>query len=148
WPDCKWCIVTTIIVLLTSLIARAATLTTTAAKDGKIIVILNGEITEGDADALKTIIQTANNGGHLVAIIRLDSPGGSILEGVNDRIDGPMSAFGTKRTCSSWSPTSAFGGIADVDRRCGNVRFDQRTSNCLGMQCNISSRPEPQRINF
>jgi hypothetical protein len=34
-----------------------------------------------------------------------------------------MSAFGTKRTCSSWSPRSAFGGIADVDRRCRNVRF-------------------------
>jgi len=74
--------VTIITVLLTSWIARAATLTTTAAKDGKVLVTLNGEITEGDADALKTIIQTANNGGHLVAIVRLNSPGGSILEGV------------------------------------------------------------------
>jgi hypothetical protein len=69
-------------VLSTGLIARAATLTTTAGKDGNVTVSLNGEITDGDSDALKTIIQTANDDGHFVALVRLNSPGGSVLEGV------------------------------------------------------------------
>ena len=63
-------------------VASAATLTTTSSKDGKLTVTLSGEITEGDSDSLKTVIQTANNSGHIVAIIRLNSPGGSILESV------------------------------------------------------------------
>jgi membrane-bound ClpP family serine protease len=56
----------------TSLIARAATLTTSAARDGNVVTF-DGEITEGDADTLKGIIQRANNAGHLVAIVRLTS---------------------------------------------------------------------------
>lgn len=68
--------------LLASPVASAATFTTVTAKDGKIVVTLTGDITEGDSDNLKTVIQTANNGGHLVATVRLNSPGGSILEGV------------------------------------------------------------------
>ena len=61
---------TTAILLATS-VASAATLTPTSSKDAKVIVTLNGEITRGDFDTLKTIIQTANNGGHIVALIRL-----------------------------------------------------------------------------
>jgi hypothetical protein len=62
--------------------ASSATLTAASSKDGKVIVTLIGEIAEGDTDALKTIIQTANSAGHLVTIIRLDSPGGNIRVGV------------------------------------------------------------------
>jgi hypothetical protein len=50
-------------------------------EDGKVVT-LAGEITEGDSDALKTIIRRANDSGHLIASARLNSPGGSILEGV------------------------------------------------------------------
>lgn len=69
-------------ILTVASVASAATFATAVTKDGKVIVTLTGEITEGDADAFKAVIQTANNGGHLVAIIRLNSPGGGILEGV------------------------------------------------------------------
>jgi hypothetical protein len=34
-----------------------------------------------------------------------------------------MSAFGTKRTCQSLSAMSAFGGKADIQLTCPNVRF-------------------------
>ena len=63
-------------------VAHAALITSGATKKGKIIVSLNGEISVGDADRLKSIIKSANNGGHLVSSIRLDSPGGIIGEGV------------------------------------------------------------------
>jgi len=33
------------------------------------------------------------------------------------------SAIGTKRTSRDWVPMSAFGGKADIDWRCRNVRF-------------------------
>src|SRR3981189_3068300 len=62
--------------------ARAADLKTVAAKDSRILVILSGEIVEGDVDTLKAAIKGANDGGKLVANIRLNSEGGNLLEGV------------------------------------------------------------------
>jgi hypothetical protein len=62
---------------------NAASITSTISKDGKVIVSLIGEIADGDADTLKSIIKSANDSGHFVSAIRLDSPGGSILEGSN-----------------------------------------------------------------
>jgi hypothetical protein len=62
--------------------AIASTLTKMPTKDGKIIVILNGEITEGDSDNLKLLIKTENDAGRLIYAIRLNSPGGNLMEGV------------------------------------------------------------------
>ncbi len=62
--------------------ASAATFTTTVSKENKTIVMLTGEIVEGDAEKLKTIIQSANEAGRLVSGIRLNSFGGNLLEGV------------------------------------------------------------------
>jgi hypothetical protein len=61
----------------------AASITSTVSKDGKVIVSLVGEISDGDADTLKSIIKSANDSGHIVSAIRLDSPGGNLLEGSN-----------------------------------------------------------------
>jgi hypothetical protein len=69
-------------ILLAASVCSAATLTTASSKDGKVIVTLAGEIAEGDSDTLKAIILKANDNRRLVALVRLDSPGGSILEGV------------------------------------------------------------------
>jgi hypothetical protein len=69
-------------VLLGRSVAPAATFSTATAKDGKVIVTLVGEIADGDSEALKTIIRTVNNDGRIVAIMRLNSPGGSVSEGV------------------------------------------------------------------
>ena len=69
-------------ILLAYSVASAATLTTATSKDGKVTVTLTGEITEGDSDTLKTVIRKANDSGRLVVLVRLNSPGGRILEGV------------------------------------------------------------------
>jgi hypothetical protein len=61
--------------------AIAASVTSTFSKEGKVIVTIVGEIADGDADALKVIIKSANDNGRLVSGVRLDSSGGSILEG-------------------------------------------------------------------
>src|SRR2546430_4694111 len=60
--------------------ARSATLTSYISKEGKVIVILNGEIAPGDTDHLQQIIRTANDSGKIVSGIRLNSPGGNLLE--------------------------------------------------------------------
>jgi hypothetical protein len=63
--------------------AIAATFTKLPPKDGKTIAALAGEIKDGDAEGLKLLIKTENDLGHLIYAIRLNSPGGSLLEGTN-----------------------------------------------------------------
>ena len=58
----------------------AATFKSVATKDGKTIILLTGEIIEGDADTLKAAIKTANDAGKLVSGVRLNYPGGNLLE--------------------------------------------------------------------
>jgi hypothetical protein len=77
-----WVFVFSVFVLAHS-VASAASITSTISKDGKVIVSLVGEISEGDADTLKSVIKSANDSGHIVSAIRLDSPGGNLLEGSN-----------------------------------------------------------------
>jgi hypothetical protein len=62
--------------------ATAAELKSAALKDGRIIVSISGDIAEGDTDALKAAIKAANDAGKLVGSVRLNSPGGNLLEGV------------------------------------------------------------------
>jgi hypothetical protein len=62
--------------------AFAAKITSTTTKEGKVIIALNGEITEGDAESLKAQIKTANDANRLVSGIRFNSPGGILVEGV------------------------------------------------------------------
>jgi len=62
--------------------ASAAELTTTISKENKTIVLLNGELAEGDANRLKDIIKTSANSGKPVSGIRFNSSGGNLIEGV------------------------------------------------------------------
>ena len=62
--------------------STAATLTSDVSKEGKVVVILTGEIAPGDTDRLQQIIKTANDSGKIVSGIRLNSSGGNLLEGV------------------------------------------------------------------
>lgn len=80
WTVCTASFVIALIVMQSA--AHAALITSTATRKGKVIVSLDGEIAEGDAERLSTIIKSANAGGHLVASLRLNSPGGLITEGV------------------------------------------------------------------
>ncbi len=61
--------------------ASAASLKSIISKENKTIISLNGEISEGDADTLKAAIKEANDSGRLVSGMRLNSPGGNLLEG-------------------------------------------------------------------
>jgi membrane-bound ClpP family serine protease len=66
-----------------SLNATAATLTGIASKEGKTIISLKGELSEGDSDALKAIIKSANDAGRFVSGLRLNSAGGLVTEGAS-----------------------------------------------------------------
>jgi hypothetical protein len=61
---------------------QAATFKPTTNKDGRIIISISGEISDGDTDAFKAAIKSANDAGKFVTSIRLNSIGGSLLEGV------------------------------------------------------------------
>ncbi len=62
--------------------ATAGILKTTALKDGRVVISVSDEIAEGDTDAFKALIKSANDAGKFVSSVRLDSPGGNLLEGV------------------------------------------------------------------
>lgn len=62
--------------------STAANLTTYVSKEGKVVAVLTGEITPGDTDQFQRIIKTANDSGKVVSGIRLNSPGGNLLEGM------------------------------------------------------------------
>jgi hypothetical protein len=61
--------------------ASGASLKSSVTKDGRIVISISGEITPGDTDAFKAAVKTANDAGKLVSSIRLNSPGGNLLEG-------------------------------------------------------------------
>ena len=61
--------------------AMAASLKPSTMKDGRIVILISGEITEGDSDAFKAAVKAANDAGKLVSSVRLNSPGGNLYEG-------------------------------------------------------------------
>jgi len=68
--------------VLTFSSASAATVTATTSKENKTIVSLNGEIVEGDSGKLKEIIRSASENARVVSVMRFNSPGGNLAEGV------------------------------------------------------------------
>ena len=61
--------------------ASAADVTTTLSRENRTIVLLNGELAQGDASRLRDIIKGSSSSGKPVSGIRLNSSGGSLLEG-------------------------------------------------------------------
>jgi hypothetical protein len=61
--------------------AFTAEIKASTSKEGKTIVFLDGAIADGDSDSLKAIIRQSNDANRVVSGIRLNSPGGSLLEG-------------------------------------------------------------------
>ena len=61
--------------------AHSAELTSSPSKEGNTIVSLTGEIEDGDSQKLQIIVKQANDSNRLVSAIRLNSPGGSLMEG-------------------------------------------------------------------
>jgi hypothetical protein len=85
--------------------ASAAVLKTSTTKDGRIVVSISGEITDGDTDALRSAIKIANDAGKLVSSVRLNSPGGSLYEGAKlaetVRVAKIATNVGQGATCAS-----------------------------------------------
>jgi hypothetical protein len=66
--------VTTALFLTSS--GRGAEFGMTSTNNGTVAVTLTGEITEGDSDSLRKIVQTTKNSGRKIAAVRLNSPVG------------------------------------------------------------------------
>ena len=62
--------------------ALAAKLTTSTSSEGKIAAYLSGEIVDGDAHKLATLIRQSKQRGRVVSSIRLNSQGGRLSEGL------------------------------------------------------------------
>src|SRR5262245_40528996 len=70
------------ILAATQVRASAASLSTWALQGGDIAIVLEGDIANGDGDAVEVLMKEANDSGKLVAALRLDSSGGSLAESV------------------------------------------------------------------
>lgn len=77
-----WGSITCIALASVASIASAADLKSSTLKDGRVVIVISGEISPGDSDALESAIKVANDAGKLVTSIRLNSEGGNLLEGV------------------------------------------------------------------
>src|SRR5262245_32191703 len=62
--------------------ASAAAIKSTVGKDGRVNIVVDGELVEGDSDTFIDAVKRANAAGKYVANVRLNSMGGSLLEGV------------------------------------------------------------------
>lgn len=62
--------------------ASAAELTTALSKDNRTIVLLNGDLAAGDAGRFRDLLKASSAAGKPVSGIRLNSRGGSLVEGV------------------------------------------------------------------
>ena len=60
----------------------AGTVSHFTSKEGRDVVLLSGEMQAGDAAQIVAAIQGANMAGRLVSGVRLNSPGGSLAEGI------------------------------------------------------------------
>jgi hypothetical protein len=61
--------------------ASAAELTATPSKENRTIIVLNGELAPGDASRFKDMLKASSAAGQPVSAVRLNSPGGNLIEG-------------------------------------------------------------------
>jgi hypothetical protein len=114
----KGCVFAFACIAATCCSASAADLTTTLSRENRTIVLLNGELAEGDAGRLRDIIRASINSGRPVSGIRLNAPGGSMLEGA--RLAGVIQNAKIATVVASGATCAAACFIAFV---AGNQRF-------------------------
>ncbi|MGY3344692.1 MULTISPECIES: hypothetical protein [unclassified Bradyrhizobium] len=85
--------------------ATAAEVKVGVGKSGQATIWITGEIVPGDADKFAESVRQANDSGKFVANVRLDSPGGNLLEGVKIadliRFGKTSTNVGRTATCAS-----------------------------------------------
>ena len=62
--------------------ALPAEIKSLSGKDGRVLLLITGEIVPGDSDTFVAAVKQANAAGKLVPNVRLNSDGGNLLEGV------------------------------------------------------------------
>jgi len=114
---CVGSIVTTIVISCAiPSVTSAATFKSVATKDGGTIILLSGEIVEGDTDTLKASIKTVNDAGKLVSGVRLNSPGGNLLEGLKLADAVRFAKVATNVAGSATCASAKFGEVTCNDR--------------------------------
>lgn len=101
----------------------AADLTTTLSRENRTIVLLNGEIAEGDAGRLRDLLRGAASSGRPVSGIRLSSQSGSLVEGV--RLAGVIQSAKIATVIASGATCAAACFIAFI---AGNQKFVSATA--------------------
>ncbi len=61
--------------------AQSAEIKSGVGKSGQAAIWITGELVPGDSDKFSSAVKQANDAGKYVANVRLDSPGGNLLEG-------------------------------------------------------------------
>ena len=103
--------------------ASAADLTTTLSRENRTIILLNGEFADGDASRLRDTIRGSISSGRPVSGLRLNSPGGSLLEGV--RLAGVIQNAKIATVIASGATCAAACFIAFI---AGNQKFVSATA--------------------
>jgi hypothetical protein len=103
--------------------ASAADLTTALSRENRTIVLLNSELADGDAGRLRDVIRASMSSGRPVSGIRLNSPGGSLLEGV--RLAGVIQNAKIATVIASGATCAAACFIAFI---AGNQKFVSATA--------------------
>jgi hypothetical protein len=103
--------------------AAAADLTTTLSRENRTIVLLNGELADGDAGRLRDIVRASMSSGRPVSGIRLNAAGGSLVEGV--RLAGVIQNAKIATVIASGATCAAACFIAFI---AGNQKFVSATA--------------------
>ena len=103
--------------------ASAADLTTTLSRENRTIILLNGELADGDAGRLRDTIRGSASSGRPVSGIRLNSPGGNIREGV--RLAGVILSAKIATVIASGATCAAACFVAFI---AGNQKFVSATA--------------------
>ena len=103
--------------------ASAAELTSTVSRENKTIVLVNGELAEGDATRLRDIIRASANSARPVSAVRFNASGGSVIEGA--RLAGMIQSAKFATVVSSGATCAAACFIAFA---AGNEKFVSATA--------------------
>src|SRR5258708_30449225 len=103
--------------------ASAADLTTTLSRENRTIVLLNGELADGDASRFRDIIRGSTSAGRPVSGIRMKWPGGSLVESV--RLAGVIQNAKIATVIASGATCAAGCFIAFI---AGNQKFVSATA--------------------
>lgn len=128
--------------------ASAAELTTTLSKEKRTVVILNGALAAGDAARFNDLLKTAAAAGQPVSTLRLNSRGGSIIEG--EKLASVIHGTNTSKTNSHGTKISTVvgagatcAGACFIPFIAGNQKFVSTTATVSAPGAHEKSDHQP-----